>query len=406
MADRNKENTSQTFGKYSGSASKTKKTDGPKNISSDMWTPISTGKTEQMPAKKSPQPKKNKSQAKKAQPKKPAPAPSISEGRGGNDIEKKGRSKSSAKKDRAPKGRPISELTSSADAKRNKAKQLRQTQQRNKEDRHFDEGLRGGKSPSEMSKERAAKKRKKRIRRNIISVSLFLVFIIAFLGIYIYSKGAPVAVIKVEGDSIYTKEEIITAAGVSVGDNMFALREENINTLIAAELPYVHSIEIKRQLPDSITLCVTATTDKYLIVNGKNYICVDGYGKILSDEVKDLQEGFFRIKGFKKIQDVQIGAQYTPDEADSERYEIVKSIVTAAENQGIIKSGVINASDLRNVRLYSGGIMIYLGTCFDVERQITDAGNIISTQFTEGEKGYINVKTKAPAFQKGTLKAD
>ncbi len=416
MSGRRNENTSETFGRYTDSGpSVGKKSDGPKNITPDMWAPISAGKSAESEGYTTVKPSASKKAQQKTAPKKTQKkasvptekpkkaAPPISEGRGGNARTKSANAKK--KKSRTPKGRPVSELASSADERISKAKELREHRERHKADRYYDSEIKGGKSPGEISKERAAIKRKKRIRRNIAITSLFIIFVIAFLGVYIYAKGTPVADISVEGDSIYTESQIIGASGIEKGANMFAVSEDKVSTLVCGELPYIHSVDIKRKLPDRIIITVTPTTDRYLIVNGEEYICVDSYGMVVSHEVKKLEDGFFRVKGLEK-QDCPIGTVYTPSENNAAKYELIKAIVEAADNHDIIKRGVINIADMRNVRFYCNGVMIYLGSCFDINKQIADAANILSTQFAEGETGYINAKTAVPAFQKGTLKAE
>ncbi len=419
MSGRKNENASDTFGKYTGSGSSagTKKADGPKNITADMWAPISAGKApekKEQTVKKAPSAAKAPTKKTQKKPQKKSPpaeqktkksAPPISEGRTGSFHTDKPAPSKKKKKSRVPKGRPVSELAASADERLSKAMELREQRERHKADRYYDDEIKGGKSPGEISKARAAKKRKKRIRRNIAITVLFIVFVFAFLGVYIFAKGTPIANVTVEGESIYTSKQIIEASGVEKGANMFAVSEEKVNNAVCAELPYIHSVNVRRKLPDSVIITVTPTTDRYLIVNGKEYICVDGYGTVVSHEVKKLQDGFFRIKGFEK-QDCPIGTVYEPSEANAARFELVKSIVTATDSHEIIKRGVINISDMRNVRLYCNGVMVYLGSCFDIERQIIDVANILNSQFADGETGYINAKTKVPAFQKGTLKAD
>ena len=422
MAGRKNETRSETFGRYENSTAyeKDKRAEGPKNISPDLWAPISGGEAHRSQprkseknnaAKKSAQKPANRPTQKKTQ-KKPASsaqkakksAPPISEGRVAASHDAKP-DKSKKNKSRRPKGRPVSELAAAADERYNKSKAIREQRERSKADSRYDKERKDGKSPAEISKERAAVKKKKRVRRNIAITALFIVFVVAFLGIYIYAKGTPVANIVVEGDSIYTSKQIIEASGVEKGVNMFTVSESKVNAAVCSGLPYIHSVDVKRKLPDSIIMTVTPTNDRYLIANGKQYICVDGYDVIVSDEGKKLEDGFFRIKGFEK-QEFTVGTAYIPSENNAERYGLVKEIFAATEKHDNIRKGVINISDMRNVRFYCNGVMIYLGNCFDTDKQITDAANILRTQFAEGEKGYINAKTSVPAFQKGTTKAD
>ena len=170
MADNKKKNVSETFGKYTGSASKGKGkgTAEPKNITSDMWTPISGSYTDaftdksqkKAPEKKSAQTKSTKSA--RAEPEKDS---FISDGRASEKKEARAKKKTASKKkkSRTPKGKPISELTQEKLSKNN---DVRKQQKLSKSERAYDERIKEGKSPGEISKERAETKRKKRTQKN------------------------------------------------------------------------------------------------------------------------------------------------------------------------------------------------------------------------------------------------
>lgn len=407
MADNKKSNVSETFGKYTGASSKSKGkgTAEPKNITSDMWTPISgsynevaTGKVQKKtPEKKTAQTKSGKNT--KAEPKRDS---FISEGRNPENKETKPKKKTASKKkkSRIPKGKPISELTQEKMSKNNDVKKQ---QKLSKSERVYDERIKEGKSPGEISKERAEIKRKKRIKRNIITVALFITFVLAFVGIYTYAKGAPVAEITVEGECAYTSEEIIGAAEVEIGANMFALSEKNINELVSKKLPYVHSVEISRKLPDKLVLTVTPTRERLLFSCGDGYINVDSDGKVLSLKNKKLEDGFYRVYGLKS-QTAEVGTTFEPTAENLEKYNLAKELVSAMEGEGIILKGTVNLKNTKNVRvLYDGRIMIYLGDCSDLSERISLAGKVLKSPQTEGKTGYIDLRfDKAAYFNEGS----
>ena len=232
-------------------------------------------------------------------------------------------------------------------------------------------------------------------------------FVAAFAGVYIYAKGAPIVNIVVEGDSIYSNTEVSQAAGVGVGVNMFSLKEKTINKNVTAALPYIHSVEIDRDLPDTLIIKVTPTTEKYLIVNDTEYICVDEHMKILSLKKKKLKDGFFRVYGFEQ-QTVQTGISYEPSEENKEKFELVKDIVQELEKNGVIKSAVINVGDMNDVKvLYNSKVMLYLGSCSQLANQINLACNVIKETVSEGQTGYIDMRYNNMAFfNEGTIYAD
>ncbi len=430
MENKNNKNVSETFGKYTdntflGNTNGYNKVRQPQNISSSMWEPISTGT----------QPKKQTAGSRDRAKKKPetqksAQAP-ISEGRPqdktkkqSNSQSKKSSSKKSedkksvdkkspakkkpSKKSRIPKGKPMTKEMMQEIAKNSeKAKDMRQQSQLRKSRKDYDDQLKQGKSHNEISKKRAGEKKKKRRIRTLATVLLFLVFVAGFFCAYFYAKGAPVGNIIVEGKSVYKDEKIISAAEIEIGLNMFTVREGKINKKVTEELPYIHSVDIKRKLPDTIIVTVEPTKDKYLIVGDKGYICLDENLKVVSDKKRKLTEGSFRIIGFE-AQEVEIASRYEPSENNKERFELAKKMVSAIESKGIIKKAEINFEDLSDVTvIYDSRIMIYLGDCKDLENRISLASDVIETAASQGQTGYIDTRYDGRAyFNEGTMKVD
>ncbi|MBR5826319.1 MAG: FtsQ-type POTRA domain-containing protein [Clostridia bacterium] len=422
MADKNK-GVSETFGKYTDSGKgRSTKVDGPKNITSDMWTPISAGKNEEKKTadtEKSPR-KKSAPQQKKSASKKKAPSDKdsakktglISEGRKKEVDGKKGKTsekknKKSPRKSRTPKGRPVSELGDDFISKQRNAEKVRNHQKLSKAERDYDDGLKGGKSPGELSKERADYKRKKRLRQNIIIIVVFLIFALAFAGVYTYSKGAPVGVITVEGESIYTYEEIVSAAELEIGVNMLSVNEAEVSAKVSSALPYIHSVEMKKKLPDKLILTVTSTEEKYLLSNKKGSVVLDVHGKVLSNgEGMKLTDGLFRVYGVG-WESYTEGTAFVPTEKTAEKYNLAVDIITALEKEGVIPKATVNVSDKDNVRVYcidgESEIMIYLGSCKDTEKRIALASKVMETPEVSGKTGYIDIRFDNAYFREGSI---
>lgn len=430
MENRNNKNISETFGKYAddaayGNANGYNKIRQPQNISSSMWEPISAGAQPKHKQAEASEKKKKKPEAQKA-----SQAP-ISEGRPQKNNQKQNKSqnkksssqktsekkpadkkntakKKPSQKSRVPKGRPVTkEMMQEIARNTEKAKDKRQQTQLRKSREDYDEQLRQGKSHNEISKKRAGEKKKKRRVRTLATVLLFFVFVAGFFCAYFYAKGAPVANIVIEGKSVYKDEKIISAADLEVGINMFTVREGKINKKVTAELPYIRSVDIKRKLPDTIIVAVEPTSDKYLIVADKSYICLDENLKVVSDKKRKLTDGSFRILGFE-AQTAEVASRYEPSENNKEKFNLAQKMVSAIENKGIMKKAEINLEDLSEVTvIYDSRIMIYLGDCKDLENRISLASDVIETAASQGQTGYIDTRYDGRAyFNEGTMKVD
>ena len=61
----------------------------------------------------------------------------------------------------------------------------------------------------------------------------------------------------VSGNQRYTREEIIAASGIQMGDNLYGLNKNRIDQNIRTTLPYIGDLTINRALPSTITITVT-----------------------------------------------------------------------------------------------------------------------------------------------------
>lgn len=66
-----------------------------------------------------------------------------------------------------------------------------------------------------------------------------------------------VETIEVSGNQRYTREDIIAASGIELGDNLYALNKVRIGRNIRTLLPYVGELSINRALPSTIVIHVT-----------------------------------------------------------------------------------------------------------------------------------------------------
>ena len=65
-----------------------------------------------------------------------------------------------------------------------------------------------------------------------------------------------VETIAVVGSSRYTPEEVITASGVAVGDNLFRMNKHQVSQRIRQQLPYIGDVSVQRGLPSTLTFTV------------------------------------------------------------------------------------------------------------------------------------------------------
>lgn len=409
----NKNNPNRPFSTFDWSNLTDEHIRRPKDVTSDMWTPISTGKPQpdrrpsgnlvdrQKSVKSTAKGSggaKNKNSASRSKSTRP---PQKNRPQTAGAAQKKSAHPAKQKKP-APQE---SARRSAAKEKREQLEKARERRAYENEKRQYEKASESynrqryrGSSREELSKKRAKKKRRsKSFYAVTITAGILLAAVTATL-VYCFAVGSPIAAIEVSGKSAYSSGEVISACGVVTGENIFTVSEKKVNAVLCRALPYIGSVKLKRNFPDKLVLVVTPTSEKYLIANKNSYICLDKDGKILSAKKQKVRDGVYRLDGFKG-QSVQPGESYTPCKEDEKRFESAKRIVAALESASIKKANVIKLDSADNIIVvYDSRFNIYLGSADNAEDKLSLAAKVIKSNVTNNNTGYIDVRYDSRAY--------
>lgn len=112
----------------------------------------------------------------------------------------------------------------------------------------------------------------------VLGTVLALIFIMSLF----FKVGDPDKKIFVSGNTLYTKQEVVEAAGIRQGDSLLNLNRAQLRARILQKLPYVSSVRVGITLPDIIKIEVTESAVQYSVesIDG-NWWLMDANGKIL-----------------------------------------------------------------------------------------------------------------------------
>lgn len=399
----------------------------PKNITSDMWEPITT--TNNFSAYTPPKTSVKADGAssvgtRQSAPKKAASKPAEEPKRGSDRAKINKRSKPQGKKTPPKKtaskqraqtqktasdSRPISDGRVQKE-KTNKQKSASKRQLSTLEKRRqrtnltFVRLVKSGKTPDEARV--IINRRKIRLRRirNFGTVGLFTVFALCLLFSYSYFRGAEIKEILFEGDEVYSEVEILEAGGISTGQNMLTVHEKKLNKEVTALLPFISKIDIDYRLPDVLSLNITSTKEQLILKCDKNYIGVDSQGKVVSDKKKKLTEGQFLVQGLT-MQEYTVGEKFNVSQENAERFAVAQEFARVAEKAETLNYGVLDLKDMKDIRFtYRSKIRIYLGDSNNLSEKLEKAISIMQSTDTQDKTGYINLKYDIGAFfMEGTM---
>ncbi len=394
----------------------------PRNITSDMWTPITTSGnyTAYAPEKQRSAETKQSAPEKKSAPRREVNG-SVPQKKNAQQKTVPTQKKKKTSKPKREAERPISsgrpESTSmkgtgkgfSIIKKKNSHAKNTMTaslKQRDKINKAFLRLVKSGKSVDEARIIITKRKLRRRRLSTLCSVLLLFLFAVAFLLSYTYCEGAEIAGIIIDGDEVYTHEEILTAADLTEGMNMLTIREKTVNDRVTTALPFISVVGVEYSLPDTLKLNIISTSERLIIKNGSKYICVDKTGKVVSEKKKKLSKGQYLVTGLAE-QEYTVGEMFVPSDENKEKFEIANSVAAAADANEIINTGTINLSDLKDITLtYKSRLRVYLGSADNLQSKLSIAEDVLIDNKAQNKTGYINAKYDVAAyFMQGSMQA-
>ncbi len=114
--------------------------------------------------------------------------------------------------------------------------------------------------------------KKKQTKRLIFYIVLLVSFTVVFFVLW-FAVFFKVKSIEVSGNLRYSAGDILDAAGIKVGDNLYSASEKELNERLTEALPYVNSVTLERQLPSTLAITVKEDTAvMYSEIHGDTYL--------------------------------------------------------------------------------------------------------------------------------------
>ena len=227
----------------------------------------------------------------------------------------------------------------------------------------------------------SAHKRKKRRRRSSparIALVVTVLLVAATATVLSFTVFFKIKSIDVYGDSKYSSKEIIKAAEVKLESNLIRLDREEVSSRIEKKLPYIESVSIKKKLPTTLELKITAAKIAgYIEKDGAFYI-VSSEGKLLEKKNK-LPENIAKISGIElKNQSI---SSYISDKNSSIQYvKIIYDQMPEAVGKNITELFVGDRINLSFV--YEDRITVRLGS----ETELAEKLKFVVMILTDPEK--------------------
>ena len=203
--------------------------------------------------------------------------------------------------------------------------------------------------------------------------------------------------IDVSGSQRYSAQEIIDAAEVQVGDNMFLMNKYRAAERIRAALPYIETVQFRRDMPDGLRIIVTECTDPAAIVqDGKAYLLCDT-GTIVDDVAASAAKKRIQVKGLTLVEPV-VGQPAQAAEGQELALTQLLALMQALDERGMGGDvTLIDMSDPAQLTLgYLGRFNVYFPWGADYGYKL-DYLLAVVEKLEANEKGVINMMQEGKA---------
>ena len=150
-------------------------------------------------------------------------------------------------------------------------------------------------------------------------IMLAVVAAIVF-GVAIFFK---VGEVEVQGNTLYSAQQIIEASGVQMGDNLLTVNKAEFAGRIMAKLPYIEKVSVGRNLPNTIVFSVQESTVTFAVTTDTNTVwLINAQGKAIEryhGETDVLQPASDEQTGDTPLNEAEEPAQTEQKKAPTER---------------------------------------------------------------------------------------
>ena len=227
-------------------------------------------------------------------------------------------------------------------------------------------------------------------RRSAIYAPLCFVIICAAV-VFAMSVFFRVSSIEVVGNEKYTAEEIILAAGIEEGDNLFFINRFSAISRLFSRLPYVEEAAISRSLPNRLMIEVTESDAVAYLTAADGYWSVDRSCKLLSRISAEDAKELIEVIGLEPI-DPEVGQTLASAAGEETKVAFLSAILNQVVYLKL--SNNIKQIDMSNVANptfdYLGRFTVKLGNNEDVAYKFQVLISA-AAQLKDGDAGYIDL---------------
>ena len=235
------------------------------------------------------------------------------------------------------------------------------------------------------------KSRRNRNGSNILIyafLTITLISLMVVLSLTVFFKASEITV--VGAGERYSKEDIISAAGLNIGDNLFLADSDLVENNIEEKLAYIEKAELSKKFPSTFKITVKETKPDRIYNIGNNM-----YALCKGEKALEITDEYFCDYAYYDIpvKEVKLGKKIVIDKEISETYNELIDAINKSKMDNITVISFKNKVDIKLV--YNNQLVLKLGTTENINDKLITAMKVIErvkVKHGESVEGSINLK--------------
>ncbi len=258
-------------------------------------------------------------------------------------------------------------------------------------------------TPEERQERIRKLKRKRKFRKAIVITAFVLIACIILSPVLLFAVFR-VRSFAIEGETLYTQEEIVAASGISQGRSIFFADLDEAKVNIEKKLPYTNNVQLARRLPGTVVITLESTDKAYAMEKS------EGIFAIANRDFKVLEITGIMPKGVVPVigavpQKAELGEPMsfiTEEEQADATLNLIRSISGAVADCGLDGINLINIRSRSNIYIiYQERIVLRLGDSSDIDKKISLAKKVIEREdsiVNDEQTGIANLTVPLKAY--------
>ncbi len=202
-----------------------------------------------------------------------------------------------------------------------------------------------------------------------------------------------ITVVQTSGNVIYSSQELVDAAQIELGSNLFLLDTGAVKERILSEKLFVDSVNVRRKMPDTIVLEVRESQLLACFRFGGSYFVVNRRCQILSKGDEASVAGYIVLEGLEPLAP-RVGEKLVLSESEGGKLRYLEDVMAVLLDRELYHNVLsIDAANPAALKLdYQGRLTVNLGSNEQLERKFDVLEGILK-DLSDYDDGVIDLST-------------